>query len=54
METNNLFEILDIVDHKINDPFREIVILPISAKTGLNFDLFIDWLYRIFTKKNTT
>ena len=54
MKTNNLFEILDIVDHKINDPFREIVVLPISAKTGLNFDLFIDWLYRIFTKKNTT
>lgn len=51
LSTNRLFEILDIVEHKINDPFREIIVLPISVKTGLNFDLIINWLFKILSKK---
>ena len=44
---NHLFEILDIVEHKINNPFREIIVLPISCKTKFNLDIIIDWLYKI-------
>lgn len=54
INTSKLFEILDIVEHKINDPFREIIVLPISVKTGLNIDLIIDWLYRIIFKQMST
>lgn len=54
MSTNRLFEILDIVEHKINDPFREIMVLPISVKTGLNVDLINNWLRKILSKKSKT
>lgn len=53
LSTNRLFEILDIVEHKINDPFREIIVLPISVKTGLNVDVINKWLNKILTKKDT-
>lgn len=52
MNTNRLFEILDIVEHKINNPFREIIVLPISVKKRINLDLVIDWLYKTLTIKN--
>ena len=44
--SNRLFEILDIVEHQINNPFREIIVLPISVKTGLNMDVITDCLYK--------
>ena len=47
---NHLFEILDIVEHKINNPFREIIVLPISCKTKFNLDIIVDWLYKILHK----
>lgn len=50
LTSNHLFEILDIVEHQINNPFREINVLPISVKTGLNIDLISDWLYKIVKK----
>lgn len=53
LSTNRLFEILDIVEHKINDPFREIIVLPISVKTGLNFDLIVNWLVKTLSKKDS-
>ena len=49
---NHLFEILDIVEHKINDPFREIIVLPISCKTKYNLDIIIDLLYKILIKND--
>lgn len=51
MNTNHLFEILDIVEYKINDPFREIIVLPISVKNRINLDLVENWLYKTLTKK---
>ena len=50
MNTNHLFEILDIVEYKINDPFREIIVLPISVKNRINIDLVENWLYKVLTK----
>lgn len=50
LSSNRIFEILDIVEHQINNPFREINVLPISVKTGLNIDLISDWLYKIIKK----
>jgi small GTP-binding protein len=48
--TNHLFSILDIIEHKINDPFRDIIVLPISVKTGLNLDLITEWLIKILSR----
>lgn len=50
--SNQLFEILDIVEHQVNNPFREINVLPISVKTGLNIDIISDWLYKIVKKED--
>ena len=50
--SNHLFEILDIIEHQINNPFREIIVLPISVKTGLNMDVITDCLYKILKKSS--
>ncbi|MHA1989789.1 MAG: ADP-ribosylation factor-like protein [Candidatus Hodarchaeales archaeon] len=42
---------LKLIEAKIDYPDREISLIPISLKTGLNIDQVVEWVYRVATNQ---
>ncbi|MHA1983388.1 MAG: ADP-ribosylation factor-like protein [Candidatus Hodarchaeales archaeon] len=42
---------LKLIEAKIDYPDREISLIPISLKTGLNIDQVVEWVYRVTTNQ---
>ncbi|OLS27420.1 MAG: hypothetical protein HeimC3_04190 [Candidatus Heimdallarchaeota archaeon LC_3] len=38
---------LQLIEAKIDQPDREISLIPISLKTGLNIEQVVEWIYRV-------